>query len=105
MTSRSRAARRSARGGYSDSSANTRLTKLPSMTSWRLKIRWFSKAWRQSCKRSRLVAGNLKHVWLCMKYLYKAVANTCPCNEDRKDHLDRVQSGGQLVAKLTAVCF
>src|SRR5262245_11218647 len=55
--SRSRAGRRSARDGYSHSSANTRLNKLPSMTSWRLRIRWFSKAWRQPCKRSRVVAG------------------------------------------------
>src|SRR5262249_21850875 len=56
-TSRSRAARRSAPGGCSDSSANTRLTKLLSMTSWRSRIRWFSKAWRQPCKQRRGIRG------------------------------------------------
>src|SRR5262245_5009766 len=58
------------------------------MTSWRLRIRWFSKAWKQLCKRSRLAAGHLERVWLCMKC--KAVAKTCSCNEDRRDHPDRV---------------
>src|SRR5215813_1351741 len=46
----SRAARRSVRSGYWDFSANTRWNKLLSTTLWRLRIRWFLKAWRRRCK-------------------------------------------------------
>src|SRR5262249_26467018 len=36
--------------GYSHSSASIRSNKLPSTTSWRLRIRWFWNPWRQPCK-------------------------------------------------------
>src|SRR5262245_6479478 len=53
--SHSRAERRSVRDGYSNSSASIRLNKLPLTISWRLRIRWLLKAWRQPCKRRRRI--------------------------------------------------
>jgi hypothetical protein len=59
----SQAARKSARDGYSPSSVSIRLSGLPSTTSWRLRIRWFSKAWRWPCKCRRVITVNASRRW------------------------------------------
>src|SRR5262245_25026873 len=65
---RSRAGRRLVRDGYSHSSANTLLNKLPLTISWRLRIRWLLKAWRQPCKRRRRIPKESRKLMISVHF-------------------------------------